>query len=298
MVAATASSRSGTANGFTPWHAAQNASSLIREAVTTIFRKNTILIETSKRLSSKACGHKSNEWLRHRYLLDGELEFATEETSHQFELRRLPSLQTFRRGRFSRDGTQSGPILSCQQEMFLSAPAPLIVALDPDSFRQSVDRLAEILLDCVSEGASVGFVLPFTLEEARAYWRDKVAPPLAAGSRLVLAASVDGEVIGTAQLDFDGMPSKRHHAEVSKVLVDPRYRRRGAARALMAQIERRATAAGRWLLTLDTAGDAAEALYRSLGYTLAGTIPSYARDAFEADRYDATRIMYKDLRGV
>ena len=64
----------------------------------------------------------------------------------------------------------------------------------------------------------------------------------------------------------------------------------------MAEIERRALEAGRWLITLDTAGDAAETLYRSLGYELAGTIPLYARDAFEADRYDATRIMYKDLR--
>ena len=80
------------------------------------------------------------------------------------------------------------------------------------------------------------------------------------------------------------------------MLVDLRHRRTGVARALMADMERRASEAGRWLLTLDTAGDAAETLYRSLGYQLAGTIPLYARDALEADRYDATRIMYKDLR--
>ena len=65
----------------------------------------------------------------------------------------------------------------------------------------------------------------------------------------------------------------------------------------MAEIERRAAADGRWLLTLDTAGDAAKTLYRSLGYEVAGAIPNYARDAFEKDRYDATRLMYKDLRG-
>ena len=65
----------------------------------------------------------------------------------------------------------------------------------------------------------------------------------------------------------------------------------------MQEIERRAAAEGRWLLTLDTAGDAAEALYRSLGYHLAGAIPLYARDALE-ERFDATRLMYKDLRGV
>ena len=92
------------------------------------------------------------------------------------------------------------------------------------------------------------------------------------------------------------MPSKRHHAEVSKVLVDPAFRRAGVGRALMREIERRAAQEGRWLLTLDTAGDAAEALYRSLCYRLAGAIPNYARKAFE-EGYEATRLMYKDLRG-
>ncbi len=170
-----------------------------------------------------------------------------------------------------------------------------VVALDPAALADNIGRLAELLHACVHEGASVGFVLPFGLDEARAYWRDKVAPPHAAGSRLVLIASLGDDIAGTAQLDLDSMPSKRHHAEVSKVLVDPRFRRVGVARALMAEIERRAAEAGRWLITLDTAGDAAEALYRSLGYSLAGAIPLYARDAFE-ERYDATRIMYKDLR--
>ena len=179
----------------------------------------------------------------------------------------------------------------------MASPPSTIVPLDPAAFGRSLDRLAEILQASVREGASVGFVLPFSLDEARAYWRDRVAPAHAAGGKVVLAAVLDGEVVGTAQLDFDAMPSKRHHAEVSKVMVDPRFRRTGVARALMAEIERRATEDGRWLLTLDTAGDAAETLYRSLGYTLAGTIPLYARDAFEADRYDATRLMYKDLRG-
>jgi ribosomal protein S18 acetylase RimI-like enzyme len=170
-----------------------------------------------------------------------------------------------------------------------------IAAHDPASFAADLDRLAAILVACVGEGASVGFVAPLAIEAARAYWAEKVAPPLAAGSRIVLAARLGGDLIGTAQLDLDSMPSKRHHAEAAKVLVDPRFRRRGIARALMADIERRASQAGRWLITLDTAGDAAETLYRSLGYESAGVIPLYARDAF-ADRYDATRIMYKILK--
>ena len=170
-----------------------------------------------------------------------------------------------------------------------------VEALDAASLAASLDRLAAILLACVSEGASVGFVLPFAIEEAHSYWRENVAKAHAEGRRLVLVAAIDRLIVGTAQLDYDGMPSKRHHAEVSKVLVDPPFRRRGVGLALMREIERRATAADRWLLTLDTAGDAAAALYRSLGYELAGAIPSYARNAFE-DRYEETRLMYKDLR--
>ncbi len=170
-----------------------------------------------------------------------------------------------------------------------------VAALDPAAFAQAVERLAQILHACVHEGASVGFVMPFDRSEACAYWLDRVAAPHAAGAKLVLIAALGDEVAGTAQLDFDSMPSKRHHAEVSKVLVDPGFRRAGVGRALMREIEQRAMREGRWLLTLDTAGDAAEALYRSLGYSLAGAIPYYARNAF-ADRYDATRLMYKDLR--
>jgi ribosomal protein S18 acetylase RimI-like enzyme len=170
-----------------------------------------------------------------------------------------------------------------------------VVTLDPAAFAKAVERLAEILHACVHEGASVGFVAPFDRNEARAYWLERVAAPHAAGGKLVLIATLGGDVAGTAQLDLDSMPSKRHHAEVSKVLVEPAFRRAGVGRALMQEIERRAAREGRWLLTLDTAGDAAEALYRSVGYGLAGAIPSYARNAFE-DSYDATRIMYKDLR--
>jgi ribosomal protein S18 acetylase RimI-like enzyme len=170
-----------------------------------------------------------------------------------------------------------------------------VAPLDPAELVKALERLTQILQACVHEGASIGFVVPFDQSEARAYWLERVAAPHAAGSKLVLIATLGGAIAGTAQLDLDSMPSKRHHAEVSKVLVDPAFRRAGVARALMQAIERHAAREGRWLLTLDTAGDAAEALYRSLGYTLAGAIPNYARNAFE-DRYDATRLMYKDLR--
>jgi ribosomal protein S18 acetylase RimI-like enzyme len=177
----------------------------------------------------------------------------------------------------------------------VKAPTISVAPLKPAELAKSVERLAQILQACVHEGASIGFVMPFERSQARAYWLERVAAPHAAGSKLVLVATLGDNIAGTAQLDLDSMPSKRHHAEVSKVLVDPAFRRAGVARALMMDIERRAAKDGRWLLTLDTAGDAAEALYRSLGYNLAGAIPNYARNAFE-ESYDATRLMYKDLR--
>ena len=181
--------------------------------------------------------------------------------------------------------------------MAMSAQAISVAALDPASLSRSLERLAEILHACVHDGASVGFVLPFDLDQARAFWRERVGPSVAGAKRILLIARLGESIVGTAQLDLDTMPNQRHRGEVSKVLVDPPSRRVGVARALMLEIERRATAEGRWLLTLDTAGDAAEALYRSLGYRLAGAIPLYARDAIE-NRFDATRLMYKDLRGA
>ena len=104
-----------------------------------------------------------------------------------------------------------------------------VAAIDPTEFPGTVERLAEILHACVHEGASIGFVTPFDRSEARAYWTNRVAAPHAAGAKVLLVAALDGEIRGTAQLDLDSMPSKRHHAEVSKVLVDPHFRRAGVA---------------------------------------------------------------------
>ena len=169
-----------------------------------------------------------------------------------------------------------------------------ITALDEEGLLCHLAALVEILRASVHGGASVGFILPFEAEEARAFWLGKVAPALAAGKRILLIATVAGEVAGTVQLDLDTFPNQRHRGEVAKLLVHPRYRRAGIGRALMAEIERRAAAAGRRLLTLDTAGAEAERLYLSLGYAPAGSIPGYARAPLE-DRYDATTHMYKSL---
>ena len=155
-------------------------------------------------------------------------------------------------------------------------------------------ELSALLRDAVDSGASIGFLPPLTEADAVAYWRS-VADALGDGSRVVLAAH-DGELglVGSAQLDLAMRGNARHRAEVSKIMVHRRARRRGIGRVLMLALEDHARRLGRTTLVLDTRqGDPSEALYRALGWTFAGAIPRYARSASGA--LDGTAIYYKLL---
>jgi ribosomal protein S18 acetylase RimI-like enzyme len=154
-----------------------------------------------------------------------------------------------------------------------------IERLDAAAAAASERRLAELLCACVNSGASVSYMPPLPMHVARALWRDTAAE-VESGGRLLLGAWAEGELVGTVTLDLATPPNQPHRAEVQKLLVHPRARRRGIARALMMRAEEVARSAGRTLLTLDTrAGDAAERLYRKLGWTEAGRIPGYALNA-------------------
>jgi GNAT superfamily N-acetyltransferase len=170
----------------------------------------------------------------------------------------------------------------------------------PDSaraaFREAeIDMLAGILHAVVHGGAGVSFFTPFSINEARAFWVDKILPGMRAGTRRVLVARLDERIVGTVQIELEMPPNQRHRAGVAKLLVHPSARRRGIARALMIGLEELARTEGRTLLTLDTvAGSGAETLYTSLDYITAGVIPRYARAALTPELEGAT-IMYKEL---
>ena len=171
-------------------------------------------------------------------------------------------------------------------------PVDGVVAMDAPAAASAERRLAEILLGCVRDGASVSFMASLTLEEACAFWRAK-AKEVAIGERIVLGAYADGVMVGTVTLDCAMPANQPHHAAVQKMLVHPQARRRGLARALMRAAEQEAMKAARTLLTLDTASNAAERLYRSEGYVCVGVIPRYALNP-DGSWCDTT-IFYKQL---
>mgnify|MGYP005848928775 CR=1 FL=1 len=172
------------------------------------------------------------------------------------------------------------------------------VAIRPVAAAELEARLgefADLLHACVHAGASVGFVRPHPLEEAEAFWRGVVLPAARAGRRVVLVATVGERVVGSVQIAHDTPANQPHRADVTKLLVHPSFRRRGIARRLMDRLEETARALGRSLLTLDTrTGDAAEPLYRSLGFVAVGTIPGYCLDP-SGRVLESTTIMFKRL---
>lgn len=165
----------------------------------------------------------------------------------------------------------------------------------PATLNDDLGMLADVLHACVHAGASVSFVLPFSHDDAKAFWQEQVLPFVQDGSRHVVLARRDGQIVGTVQLDLGTPPNQPHRAEVRKLLVHPEARRQGIARALMAAVEEEARTAGRTLLTLDTVtGAAAEPLYLSQGYVVSGMIPRFALN-HDASKLETTTVMYKDL---
>ncbi|MEO5819818.1 MAG: GNAT family N-acetyltransferase [Vicinamibacteraceae bacterium] len=166
---------------------------------------------------------------------------------------------------------------------------------DAAAVARDVDDLAGVLHAVVHGGAGVSFVVPFSRDDARAFWTGSVLPPTRARQRRTLVARAAGRIVATVQLDPAWAPNQPHRAEVLKLLVHPDARRRGIARRLMVALEDLAGANGWSLLTLDTwTGQAGEQLYRSLGYTAVGAIPRFARGSTTIELEPAT-IMYKEL---
>jgi GNAT superfamily N-acetyltransferase len=139
-----------------------------------------------------------------------------------------------------------------------------------------LNGLADVLLDCVEGGASVGFMHPLSREQARVFWRG-VADAVARGERAVLVAEdAAGAVVGTVQVLLAQPDNQPHRADIAKMLVHRRARRHGVGAALMQAAEALAAHEGKTLLVLDTASADAERLYEREGWQRCGVIPGFA----------------------
>jgi ribosomal protein S18 acetylase RimI-like enzyme len=138
-------------------------------------------------------------------------------------------------------------------------------------------QLAETLIEAVAGGGSISFMHPVSMEKALAFWRSS-AESVANGERILLVArDAGGDVVGTVQSILAQPENQPHRADIAKMMVHPRARRRGIAEALMREIERLTFAAGKTVMVLDTeTGQAASHLYTKLGWQVAGDIPDYA----------------------
>jgi len=160
---------------------------------------------------------------------------------------------------------------------------------------REIQGLSDVLIDCVVGGASVSFMLPMSRSKAEAFWHN-VSASVSRGERAVLVAEdSEGGIVGTVQVILNQPENQPHRADIAKMLVHRRARRRGLGAALLAAAEHSALDAGKTLLVLDTAtGGDAERLYARQGWQRCGQIPHYA--LWPDGRPCATTIFFKFLR--
>lgn len=71
-----------------------------------------------------------------------------------------------------------------------------VARLDEAQLLERVEDLADLLVDTVTGGASVGFLAPLDRTAATAWWKERAAA-VATGQLAVWAAREDGRTVGT-----------------------------------------------------------------------------------------------------
>lgn len=147
--------------------------------------------------------------------------------------------------------------------------------LASDELVERKEAFAALLRDAVEGGGCVGFVLPLSEDTLDRYWSG-VARELAAGEREVLAAFLDGNLVGSMQIAYEKAESVRHRADLQKLIVATPQRRHGIARALLQDALQRMPAMGLVMYTVTTFREGpAEALVKELLFTQYGMMPHF-----------------------
>lgn len=140
------------------------------------------------------------------------------------------------------------------------------------------------------DAAAAVSAIPRLSRLAPANWK-AIASQAATGGAVLLVASHDGMVVGTAVLALDMPADQRHRAELRTLLVAPAVRRQGLGRALLRAAEAAAKEAGRDLLTATTGS--ADTLFLSESWHRLGAIAGYSRGA-DGSRQAAT-FLWKEI---
>ncbi|MEX0814086.1 MAG: GNAT family N-acetyltransferase [Dongiaceae bacterium] len=155
--------------------------------------------------------------------------------------------------------------------------------------------LCEAADDAIGAGGGFGWLTPPPRNIMESYWRGVLLVP----DRTLFVGRLDGGIAGSAQLVRPprNNEAQGHAAQLTTSFVAPWARGHGLARAIVLAVEDAARAAGVAVLNLDVreTQEAANQLYRSLGYRHWGTHPCYAR---VDGRLVAGLYYWKDLDGA
>ena len=169
---------------------------------------------------------------------------------------------------------------------------------------QWLPALADLLIDGVHRGASLGFLAPLSRHQALDYWQGVFAQ-LGMHQSLWIACDAGqsgdersaGPLQGAVQLSLCPRANAHHRGVVQRLMVHSQSRGRGIASQLMNRVESAALERGRSLLVLEApSGSQAEAVYAHLGWQRAGEIPDY--DACAEGRLHGSAMYYKRLTRV
>lgn len=132
-------------------------------------------------------------------------------------------------------------------------PSPLVFS--PDHHKHLIPLLLPVHVGCITQDHTLAFFLP-PLSSTRllSYWQSQTAK-VAEGSQAIIVQQAtneagEEELAGVVVLSYANPVAETgpFRGEVEKLLVSPRYRRRGVARRLMAKLEEVAKEEGRTLL--------------------------------------------------
>ncbi len=89
-----------------------------------------------------------------------------------------------------------------------------VTRLDRAQLTECIGDLADLLVDTVADGASVGFLGPLDRTAALTWWKER-AGAVGEGRLAVWVAGRDGRTVGTVSLAFADKPNSRHRATSS-----------------------------------------------------------------------------------